>query len=150
MYEVWWSEAEEDRVRAKFRTLGDALRFVWRYGHEQDARLRLPDGLCKNASVFDASLRDVMPHAARERPESQDRPGALPVPPVMSLKTQVAAEVTRRLGAQHSRLVERAVAATIDVLLELHSGEDRAQADAAPVDAAPRRPRSPRGTLQPR
>ena len=115
MFEVWWNEGDTHALQAKFASLGDALRFIWRYEHERDARVRLPDGTWKHVEQLEVPMEKVLPRVVER--------AARRSPAAMALRKRIVEEITRRLGAQHSRLVERVVGMTLDIIVQLHTAE---------------------------
>ncbi len=67
MLEVWWPGPRgEDVLRAKFRSLEDATRYVWRHDRVLEASVRFPSGEVRWARELDAP--PLPPRVFRERP----------------------------------------------------------------------------------
>ncbi len=64
LHEVWWADGGKLVLRARFRLLSDALRFVWGNAKSDSAWLRLKDGQWKAACSLEA-LRDRAGAGAR-------------------------------------------------------------------------------------
>lgn len=124
LYEVWWSEQGESSLRASFRLLGDALRYVSHWDRAGDARLRTPAGDWVPAATYDFPRErgsEAPPpaspgHSEHEAPRTPLAAGALE-----SLRTDagmIVREVIRRTGLRQADVVERVVLETLKVLVD--------------------------------
>ena len=105
MYEVWWADDGQERLRAKFRTLPDAIRFAVRADRAEDARLR-------HNGRWEAVSRYDLPQTSKPPQPSEDgRIGG--VDPIL-----IALDVMERSDVHEVDLVLRIVRQTLLVLQE--------------------------------
>jgi hypothetical protein len=109
MYEVWWADDGQERLRARFRTLPDALRFAANANHTADARLR-------HNGRWEPVSRYRSPQTSRP-PEPDDNGRIGSVDPVV-----LALEVGRRCGVHDIDLVLTIVRETL-MVLEQHADQ---------------------------
>ncbi len=145
LYEVWWSEEGASGLRASFRLLGDALRYVSHRDRAGDARLRTPDGDWVPCAAYDMPRErgsEAPPDASSGQPEPE-----APLPPLVaqvveSLRAEagtIVREVIRRTGLRQADVVERVVLETLKVLAEMGRGaKERARSAPTNDEARPR------------
>lgn len=145
LYEVWWSEEGASGLRASFRLLGDALRYVSHQDRAGDARLRTPAGDWVPCATYDMP-RERGSEAPPDASSGQSEPEA-PLPPlaaqaVESLRAEagtIVREVIRRTGLRQADVVERVVLETLKVLAEMgRRAKGRARSAPTNDEARPR------------
>lgn len=144
LYEVWWTEDGAAGLRASFRLLGDALRYVAHWGRADDARLRTPDGDWVPCTAYDMP-RDRGSEAPAlvlsAPPEQQTTHASLDAGALESLRADagmIVREVIRRTGLRQADIVERVVMETLKVLVE-RGRSAKARTTSAPTSDEARR-----------
>ena len=88
LHEVWWSDQGNLALRARFRLLPDALRFIWGNHRQEAAWVKLKDGRWVHAQSFDEEQHGPVSGRARgsrrarsSQPGRSSRPGESARPP---------------------------------------------------------------------
>jgi len=125
LYEVWWNEQGASSLRASFRLLGDALRYVSHWDRAGDARLHTPDGDWVPAATYDLPRErssEAPPRAPSGSSEQETPHPPLAAQVVETLRAdsgRIVREVIRRTGLRQADVVERVVLETMKVLVEM-------------------------------